>query len=404
MTEEDNTRWSAAVEAAMQDEMRSNPFEWIAPRRRQIPPIEYISGIDPYRNEAGAVNPTAFTYRREYPLTSGESIITGAPGELDSPAFETMLQEYIGEPAPGDDSIEEEVKPKARRARKPKEIPLVVHSKNESGTKELRVTTILPFGNRNMPGELTMCPYTKYIPIDYLLGGVMGYINGPIIESQYLLRDLRPEPFMGPGMAKTIASRYILGRRTVQKSQIPMIVQGINLSIRDYLIEDRNSGLGSLYTRYVRNSFEGITQGFRDGALGNFSMRSYRGHIGNLTIYSTSDRLGRKEPEVLLVTLPENYLYHKYNILQNGVIDLDACFLLMNRDLDYTSYPNKNFRTMFNKFLRPIIEEHSVDTYKVPKEFIIENCFTGNFELRSKNIIERKKEIEDLTKIFIARL
>lgn len=292
------------------------------------------------------------------------------------------------------------VKPK--RTRKPKELPLFSIEQTEGEKTSFHTGVIYGVndGAETNSDWLSMCPYTEYIPADYLLisryrwdeNAYYGYPEVGLKKA-----NLPINSFEGKKGLMSVMYKNVMGYGSPDKAAIVHYCKEL---INGYVQEDRNIAIPKLYTNGTRHKFEGIKDIFATGVPARYEMRTYRGHVGILSIY-TNCYGDVFKPECLLVVHPDNYLHQKYQILMNGEIDITKCFLLVNKDLDSTSHPNKNFRAFFNKFLVPIISEYKLDVFKVPIDYIVDKCFTGKFELQSRNIFERKAEIEQLAKTFL---
>lgn len=106
-------------------------------------------------------------------------------------------------------------------------------------------------------------------------------------------------------------------------------------------------------------------------------------------------------PCVLPAILPENLVYQKLHILKYGTIDLLKVIVLIDSELDSTSFPSNFIRTIYRNELLPNIVQTSCTVFKVPLSFIKENCFydkTG--DIFPSNLIERRKAKQEFIEDF----
>lgn len=103
---------------------------------------------------------------------------------------------------------------------------------------------------------------------------------------------------------------------------------------------------------------------------------------------------------VIAVVLPENVVYQKLYMLKNNTIDLNKVIVLVDRELDSTSFHNRRIREIYRKELLPLLMTTSCDVWRVPQTYIQESCFYGEFRLLSKTLMDRKRERLDIIQEF----
>lgn len=110
------------------------------------------------------------------------------------------------------------------------------------------------------------------------------------------------------------------------------------------------------------------------------------------------------DPHIMAVVKPEDYLYQKRHILIHGSIDMSKVIILVNRELDLPGESigiPTTFKAVYTKQLEPAIKTTSAKIWKVPLEFIKENCFISDkFDVKSKKPADRKAEIEEFLTAF----
>ena len=192
-------------------------------------------------------------------------------------------------------------------------------------------------------------------------------------------------------------------RRTRYTTKI-VLENSIKECFINYLTSDVAVPLEGLYRGYAGGTSSSITDNFTEYG-GRYIQRTHKGYIGQLSLFSIIDIPDSFDvtynPHVIAVIRPENLVHVKYNYLIHGKIDLKYVTILIDKDLDSPEFYSPNFRAFYRKNILPQIESLKVKVIKCPLDFIRKSCFLQPFELKSKNIIKRKQEINELVDRFL---
>jgi len=90
--------------------------------------------------------------------------------------------------------------------------------------------------------------------------------------------------------------------------------------------------------------------------------------------------------------------------LTQNVLDLSKVIILIDRELDTTTFPKQPFRRLYREGMMPHIMKSACDVWKVPQSFIKEKCFVEPFSLRGIGPLERKRVLDQLIEGFINSL
>lgn len=245
------------------------------------------------------------------------------------------------------------------------------------------------------------CPYTPLIPLHYLLSGRNpGPIYQPIaqeIRRSWNVRNNNTnklaqfEKRWGGTMFSSFMSR-LFGESRVDMRQHSTV------SIQEWLDRDEILGTGILGYNGSTSSRETILSYFQRNKFIRYSQNTYSGAISPYSLYLQNSS-GRYEPHMLAVVLPENYLYVKYHLLIHNTIPLDRIVVLINKELDRGDFENQPFKKLYREIL-PKIMKSSAQVWKVPREFIDENCFIESYKIKATNILERRREMEGIVEEF----
>lgn len=255
-----------------------------------------------------------------------------------------------------------------------------------------------------------MCPYTPLIPLPYavLTQTLHGkYLDTVRVKAITKKKDMDLVAISNKyvGLPVTVflnAGMHSKSDKDSKTGTLRILEESLRYDKCIPLISTINSS-GSWNTRDILSLFDGSS----GGRTGRFSMKSYSGatsimslFLGNGVGNSWLRTVSNYTPHILAVVLPENYLYVKTYIVAKGKIPLDKIIILIDRQLDETSFPIKGFRALYKK-IEPLLKKTSCDIWKVPMEFIESQCFLQNFFVKEKNIIKRKQEIEGLSREFL---
>ena len=243
---------------------------------------------------------------------------------------------------------------------------------------------------------LCMTPYSSIIPLNYLL---MVDRYNECYRNDFVNM---PHNYSAKMMPKTTLLHSLVKksyRRNLVDAPLKSMITTIKGHLKDCLYDDEPILIENSY-----NTWYGILV-----SLGNnfcsfdhiytWSTRTMSGVVGYMSLYKMEDCMCT--PYVLPVITPENFVAMRAHFYATGKIDMSKVVILVDKDLDTPSFPNKNFRNLYRKHILPIISKEDLNVMKVSQGFIREYCFLQPFKLQNKNIVKRKKEIEELAKEFI---
>lgn len=280
--------------------------------------------------------------------------------------------------------------------------------------------------------KLLASPYTKFIPMFYLdryLSKDSGIIHTLKIVNDYhdhnfdyLFDKKRANEKRTKKIAKLwLENKSIPLAKIVLGSPVNTLLVGANRVQTPGDIELNKTSAKNIINLYLMNDVPMDIADNNDGTLINsssldrmagnffrmenktsFTMRSYRGYTGMFTMIAKagSSIHAPYKPYILPVILPENLIYQKLHILATGKIDLTKVVLLVDGQLEMTDFPLKSLKALY-KSIKPTLETYGFDIWKVPSDFIIDNCFLGKFTVPGKTIMQKKKEISTLVENFI---
>lgn len=201
----------------------------------------------------------------------------------------------------------------------------------------------------------------------------------------------------GTGVSQLVNSLIINGRvSTLARESFKMhTADSLNAFIRDVNL------VNVAHNDNSAGSFDYTQRAFIGGESFRINARTFSVSLGQLTCFLETSRWSRVfTPQVMGIILPENYVYQKQHVLVHGTIDLSKVVVLVNRELDDTSFHNKNFRAYYRKHILPLLNSLKVDVWKVPVSFMEENCFHGGITLEKTSFMEKKQELENIYETF----
>lgn len=253
-------------------------------------------------------------------------------------------------------------------------------------------------------GELSICPYTRYIPLSYLFTsrGWRASIEGDTyMEQTGVKTTARKRNLFKGGMRGFANTAFLDGYPSTSSKEVSVgILKKTIRYANQYLFFDepiyptKQIDPSSFYYTTMR---ETIINGISQKSF-LFTQRSYSGYMSPYSLYRM-ERYPIYTPHVLAVVRPEHYMWLKLNFLLTGNIDMSKVVILIDNQLDTTLFPYTGFKSLY-KAVKPEILKTSAQIWRVPQEFIQENCFLPKFELKEKNIIKRKEEINKLIEEF----
>lgn len=253
--------------------------------------------------------------------------------------------------------------------------------------------------------RLVMCPFTEYIPVSYVTEGIIpNYfysVNNDVLKRKLPLHKQTLENIgilrkrYSDNMSDIICRIcYSTDRKEDAKARIGNILYnehpvGIN----------PNPGWHTNRTAHIMDSFR-----TRATYLQAFTAGDDMGVTNRLGLFIQRD--GIMVPIIVMVVHKKNLLYQRLHFLLRGELDLSKCMLFVDRELDSPSvFPEKAFRAnIWMKHILPWIKTLDIDVWKVPASFIEENCFMPQYKVKGKTVEEKRKEKEEMVKIFMDRI
>lgn len=249
---------------------------------------------------------------------------------------------------------------------------------------------------------LLASPYTAFIPLSYVLSSnVINYNFGNYSQryceqvSLGLLgtpnEHARVQQIMQTPLRNLFWSTYQTGNGCREEA-IRQLRKELFFDLPRSLASVENSHIYTMELDVVGNYFKKMTD------FTPFRTRSYQGMVGPLTLFRRER--GNYIPHVLAVVLPENYAYQKLFILKHGRPDLEKVVVLVDRMLDSTDFVSSPFRELYRSRLEPHLKTLPGTVFKVPLDFIQQQCFMPLFQLESTNLLQRRNEVQELVRRF----
>jgi hypothetical protein len=261
--------------------------------------------------------------------------------------------------------------------------------------------------NNYHKGDFTK--YTPYIPLVYVMAVFNNDKLNPITNHGAYLNIIFGKDRAIKDWNETYKdkltnhpARHLVWRsysyRESSKLGPEAIKEGFLNYLKNYLEFDTSIPLDHLrYNSY--NSKEEVTRGFKGNSYypytaNSFRFKTYNGHVGPYSLWIKSDR-GQHDPHIISVIRAEDWAYQRLYVLKHGKPDISKVFILVDNRIDGT-FPYQAFKGYYKEQLLPELKKLSCPVFKVPHEFIIQNCYIQDFQLKEKNILKRKQEVEGL--------
>lgn len=274
----------------------------------------------------------------------------------------------------------------------PRVKPLYWKTQGE-GEDFLKVENVFYCGGTK--GKFNMNPYLDFIPVMYLYMNHNDCFTKKWIHNEgWLKRSLSGS--LHQFIPKITEKELLNYAITMAIARGAEITSSLHEELTEYIYFDKNISLGATTMEWANTSTKIQNSFFTKFSI--MRMRSYNGIVGPLSLFLDGEN--EKVPLILGVVLPENYIYQKMHIMMHNTLDMTKVILLVDRELDSTQFPNKPLRALYKKYLEPEYKKYNMDIWKVPKEFILENCFQKDHSLQGKTILEKKKEISTLIQTF----
>jgi hypothetical protein len=249
------------------------------------------------------------------------------------------------------------------------------------------------------PGQMhVFCPY---IPLPYACSFVGDSISSlhPVIIQQ-LLSGQKQE--MWAKKKEQIGNNHLAG--LLYNIWNRCSGDDFKYYLQDKIEDDINEALSlsdtlQLESGSVHYSKENVTNRFCSRAhynsylLDHFSFKTYRGKVGVYSIWIND------EPTIIPIIRAEDWAYQRLHMLVHNKPDLSRVIILMDNRLD-GDFPVPNFKYYYREQLEPELRKLVCPIFKVPLDFIKENCFLQQFQLKERNIIRRKQKVEELIEDF----
>jgi len=331
------------------------------------------------------------------------------PGRIVGLSTEAVQEVAVAVEAPAvaqiDTQIIEHAKVvRAKRTVKKKEVPLFWKEKTDGTITELPINLNRKISKDylNHRTRFLTSPYVNLIPVRYLTSlheedlGDYAYRKAVEESVQHGERDF-----------------YYGERYRYARSGPNALVRHLIASNRIYALKNCNAlkTEASLFLHY--NELVTLQTNTRSGHFNDTERlfikdsgcvygRTFTAYLGGLSCFFYNSDRPDSEPkaQVMAVVLPENYIYQKQHFLLTGTIDLTKVIILVNKELDSTSFPHKAFRAYYRKHILPIINSLNVDVWKVPQSFITENCSHSGIKLNSVSLIDKTREIASIVDDF----
>lgn len=310
--------------------------------------------------------------------------------------------------------ISAQVMERPKRKRRAKEVPVFWQEPQVNGEITQLDAFLESRGARvwTDPGvHYLTSPYVKLIPLSYLLHSETlrsVNINRNLYNIEHGLRR-----FHGIGLekAKTLInlpsgfgailfSILTSGRNDELQLNSPDLIQVMKMNYNNYihydeLLDIANSSLSG-------GRFDDSQNAMLYKARRIYG-RTFNALVSGLSCFMSPQAYGRDyTPQIMAVVLPENYIYQKEYIMAHGKVDLSKVILLVNKELDSTSFPYPTFRKYYRAQLLPLIQKLKMDVWKVPVSFIEDSCFHKGIALESTSLIGIKQEVEEINQVFRA--
>lgn len=257
-----------------------------------------------------------------------------------------------------------------------------------------------------------MSPYTNFIPLYYLF---LSDYNISKRSLSYIV-DRLVNNGKGSTIAVTKARERVIKELNSDFSMIYDSIIGKNnvneavSTIDDYLMWDTIVNLAGLSSRNVRSvrpsQINGNVMNDISHRLGRrVYAKTWEGIIFPYTFFQNDRNLEDQYKSLVVATvLPENYEYQKMRILLGMGIDMSKVIILINRDIESTTFRPTSVRKFYKDKILPTIMDSSADVWYVPHSFIDENCFVNTYQLTSTGMMNRKAEKEAYVKEFLKLL
>lgn len=244
-------------------------------------------------------------------------------------------------------------------------------------------------------------PFVNLIPLTYVCHHANNFDDNNVsyfvrLNIPNVISDKATKMLTEPNGLKP----FLMNRLSVNYSDIerPAFMIGVKYEINKFM---QNSELLSIGVRTQRLGNFIATRRYFLESSGMVSGRTFDVNLGQLSAFlRTHTDPYKYVPQLLAVVLPENYLYQKEYVITHGKVDLSKVILLVNRDLDNTDFHHKAFRAYYRKYILPLINELNVQVWKVPQEFIMDNCFHSKINLESKSFVGKMNELKEIYQKF----
>jgi len=245
--------------------------------------------------------------------------------------------------------------------------------------------------------------YTDFIPLSYLFLTLDNdFLSKPDIN--YILGNSHNFYKLQSKENEVLPNMFCRYLHTVgHSSSLDTIIAKLAENVKKYISISDMVPLNAYFDAYTRsigdiNNF----MGFSD-YCGRYR---YRGrtirltNIHNSLYYEMIESPVPPIPTYISVVLPENYLYQKYHILATGKVDASKVIILVNDDVDHVSFSGSQSVRKYHKSMLDKLISKGYQTWNVPQQFILDNCFVKKHKVTGKSSREINKKLDELIREF----
>ena len=189
----------------------------------------------------------------------------------------------------------------------------------------------------------------------------------------------------------------------MDKTMSSLTNYSLNSSMERYVLGQLQAFINTANNMPIHNmgyssNVQGALTYFESDIYSNVNLRTYGMLMGFFSAIQGTT------PYILAVIPRKDYVYHRTSILMGRPLDLSRVVILVDRRLDLPGDDDipKSFKALYQKTLENTIRSTGASIFKVPGEFIKENCFLSTkFEITSRDKKERRKQSSQfLTKFY----
>lgn len=264
------------------------------------------------------------------------------------------------------------------------------------------LNTMVKVGDDEFGSERLINVYTDFIPLSYLFLTLDDdFLSKSDIN--YILRNSYNFSKLESKENEVLPNMFCRYLHTASSSSLDTIIAKLAENVKKYISISDIVPLNAYFDGYTRsigdiNDF----MGFSD-YCGRYR---YRGrticltNIHNSLYYEMIESPVPPIPTYISVVLPENYLYQKYHILATGKVDASKVIILVNDDVDHVSFSGSQSVRKYHKSMLDKLISKGYQTWNVPQQFILDNCFVKKHKVTGKSSREINKKLDELISEF----